>query len=322
MYFIGIDIGGTKCAVSLGNQQDRRMYIVHKKSFPTVPGRPNDTLYQISQVICTILKSFNLPTTELSGIGISCGGPLDSKKGIILSPPNLPGWDNIHVTEFIKKEFNVNTYLQNDANACAVAEWKYGAGKGYDNVIFLTFGTGLGAGLILSGRLYSGTNDMAGEIGHIRLAEDGPLGYGKSGSMEGFCSGGGIGQLGRISVKNRDHELQKSALYSLAENSEAINAKYIADFADQGDLLCKKIYQTSGERLGQGLSILIDILNPEIIIIGSIFVRSHHLLWDSAKQVVEREALKRSSSVCKIVPAGLGEAVGDYAALSVATGEY
>src|SRR5690606_15592063 len=131
----------------------------------------------------------------LAAIGISCGGPLDSRRGVILSPPNLPGWDRIPVVEVFQQAFKVPVALQNDANAGALAEWLWGAGRGSHNMIFLTFGTGMGAGLILNGQLYSGTNDLAGEVGHIRLAPDGPVGYGKAGSFEGFCSGGGIKQL-------------------------------------------------------------------------------------------------------------------------------
>ena len=97
-------------------------------------------------------------------MGISCGGPLDASSGVILSPPNLPGWDNVKIVQMIEEKFGVPCGLQNDANACALAEWRFGAGKGTKNMIFLTFGTGMGAGLILDGKLYAGTNGMAGEI--------------------------------------------------------------------------------------------------------------------------------------------------------------
>ena len=120
-----------------------------------------------------------------------------------MCPPNLPDWDNVPLVEMTEKRLGIKTILQNDANACAVAEWKFGAGRGTRNMVFLTFGTGMGAGLILDGRLYSGTNDMAGEVGHIRLAPKGPLGYGKKGSFEGFCSGGGIADLAKQTVLNK-----------------------------------------------------------------------------------------------------------------------
>lgn len=141
-----------------------------------------------------------MPEGEIAGIGISCGGPLDSRRGVILSPPNLPGWDEVPVKAYFERETGAPAMLRNDADACAVAEWRYGAGRGCRNMVFLTFGTGFGAGLILNGALYSGSCDMAGEIGHIRAPGDPayrPVGYGKSGSFEGYCSGGGIAELGR-----------------------------------------------------------------------------------------------------------------------------
>ena len=128
----------------------------------------------------------NFQGYNLKRIGISCGGPLDSKKGMIYSPPNLPGWDKCLLQRYLQMKFGVETALQNDANACALAEWLMGAGRGTSNMVFLTFGTGMGGGLILNGRLYSGTNDLGGEVGHIRLAKDGPVGFGKAGSFEGL----------------------------------------------------------------------------------------------------------------------------------------
>lgn len=133
---------------------------------------------------------------DFSAIGISCGGPLDSRRGIVFSPPNLPGWDKVPITKFFSERFHVPCFLQNNANACVLAEWKWGNGKNLDNVVFPTFGTGMGAGLILNGKLYEGAKGLAGEIGHMRLARHGPVGYGKAGSFEGVCSGGGDSAIG------------------------------------------------------------------------------------------------------------------------------
>jgi len=184
MNYVGVDIGGTKCAVVLGNDNGD---ILKKTRFDTTSYK--ETFKKICDAIADI-------TDEYSAIGISCGGPLSSKTGTIMSPPNLPDWDNVPITKMLNERFNVPVFLQNDADACALAEWKYGAGKGSENMIFLTFGTGIGAGLILGGRLYSGTCDCAGEIGHVRMTESGPVGFGKEGSFEGYCSGSGIAQLG------------------------------------------------------------------------------------------------------------------------------
>ena len=171
MAFIGIDIGGTKCAVVKGDLNG----ITDKISFATEGCE--GTLARIFDAVESLLPA--------TAIGISCGGPLDDRRGVILSPPNLPGWDEVYITDMLRDRFSIPAYLCNDANACALAEWKFGAGRGSRNMIFLTFGTGLGAGLILDGRLYSGTSGMAGEVGHVRLDDDGPVGFGKRGSFEG-----------------------------------------------------------------------------------------------------------------------------------------
>jgi glucokinase len=317
--YIGVDIGGTKCAVSLGRYEDDSIYLCDKVRFDMeLKGGPYQTINKIVQDADRLLTKNHIKKEELRGIGISCGGPLDSKRGVILSPPNLPGWDAIPIVEILEKKFGVKARLQNDANACALAEWKFGAGKGCDNVIFLTFGTGMGAGLILNGRLYSGTNDMAGEVGHIRLENYGPVGYGKSGAFEGFCSGGGIARLARIKVLERLQIGEKVSFCNSVEQLDAENAKIVGDAAEAGDELAKEIYRISGQYLGRGLSVLIDILNPQVIVIGSIFSRSRELLWPAAEEVIRQESLSYARNVCRVVPASLGEAIGDYAAMATA----
>jgi glucokinase len=275
-----------------------------------------EQLFQIGE---EMLAESNLLPEHLSGIGISCGGPLSSKKGLILSPPNLPGWDNVPMVELAEKRFGIKTILQNDANACAIAEWKFGAGRGYRNVIFLTFGTGMGAGLILDGKLYSGTTDLAGEVGHIRLDKLGPVGFGKEGSFEGFCSGGGIAQLAQIKVRKKLQMGEKISFCSSMDELPKLTAKIVADAAFSGDPVALDIYKTCGYYLGAGLSLLIDILNPEIIILGSIFGRAKELLEPYMREVIDAEAIYDSNSVCKIVPALLSENIGDMAALCLAS---
>ena len=149
---------------------------MRKEKFPTAD--PESTLRRVEEIIES--------ADTICAIGISCGGPLDCARGRILSPPNLPGWDEVPVVSRLADRFGVPVRLANDADACALAEWRFGAGRGTQNMIFLTFGTGLGAGLILDGRLYRGASSSAGEVGHIRMAVDGPLGYGKRGSLEGL----------------------------------------------------------------------------------------------------------------------------------------
>ena len=313
MYILGFDIGGTKSAVVTARWDGTNIQLLKKEKCPTdLTISPKAMIERLIGMADTILEKTPV------AIGISCGGPLDDAKGILLGPPNLPGWDHVEIVGQIKAHYGVPTHLQNDANACAVAEWKFGAGRGTRNMIFLTFGTGLGAGLILNGRLYSGTNGNAGEVGHLRLSPDGPIGYGKRGSFEGFCSGGGIAQLGYSMAQEQSARGLSPRYYREGMIPSEVTAKTIADAAEAGDELAIEVYRRSGEALGKGLSILIDILNPERIVIGSIFARSHTLLWDAAKQQIEKEALAPSANCCSVVPAELGEQIGDYAAVATA----
>ncbi len=317
---LGLDIGGTKCAVVLGRTDEEKPDIIDRISFPT------ETRLGLNHSLDTIFRHIDLMTgkhglspEKVKALGISCGGPLDSKTGMVMSPPNLPGWDNVPLVKLITDKYGIRAGIQNDANACALAEWKFGAGRGTENMIFMTFGTGLGSGLILNGSLYSGTNDMAGEIGHIRMCSTGPVGYGKAGSWEGFCSGGGIAQLAKTVILEKWQVGESVSFCKTSEDYDNMNARTVAEAAISGDETALGIYRTSGEYLGRGLSILIDILNPEMIVIGSIFARSKELLEPYAMKIIESEALALSRNVCKIVPAQLGENLGDYAALSVAT---
>jgi glucokinase len=313
-YYLGIDIGGTKCSVIAGTED---MQILKKTGFPTETSKgPGHAINLLLKSASEIVENFGL--NQLKAIGISCGGPLDSTKGIVQSPPNLPGWNDIPIVNLFKDKFNVPVFLQNDANACALAEWKFGAGRGTQNMVFLTFGTGMGGGIIINGRLYSGTNDLAGEVGHIRLADEGPRAYGKKGSFEGFCSGTGIALLAKQIIREKFALKQSVSFCDTPENINQITAKDVAEAAFSGDKTAIKILEISGEYLGKGLSLLIDILNPQKIVIGSIYVRCRQFIEPACLEMIRQEALEPARAVCSIVPAALGEEVGDYASLSVA----
>lgn len=309
---LGFDIGGTKCAICVGEEVDGKLLIRNKKMIAT---DHSISPYEMIDKMCSLAEEM---TDDLDVIGISCGGPLDSKNGIIMSPPNLPGWDNIKIVEYLEKKYNTRAFLENDANACAVAEWKYGAGMGCENMIFMTFGTGLGAGLILDGHLYRGTSDMAGEVGHIRLDKFGPVGYGKAGSFEGFCSGGGLAQLGRMYAMESLQMGKSVSFCKIFADLDKITAKSIAECANNDEQDAVEVFETCGKMLGKGLSILIDILNPEKIVLGSIFERCENLLREKMQEVLEVECLSYALDVCKVVPAELGDDIGDYAALAIA----
>lgn len=309
-YFLGIDIGGTKCAICLGTKESTPK-ILDKLKFDTVVSRGYvEIIDEIIDSCKAVLSKNKLSNEDVLACGISCGGPLDSKRGIIMSPPNLPDWDNVPITEIISNELEIPCVLRNDADACALAEWKFGAGVGSKNMIFLTFGTGMGAGLILNSQLYSGTSGTAGEVGHIRLTDEGPLGHGKQGSFEGYCSGGGIQNLATEMFENYNGKT------TLAKIS--LTAKNIAVAANNGDEFAISVYNKCGEILGLGLSVLIDILNPEKIVIGSIFQRSGNLLIESMQKVINEQTLEINRNTCKIVSAKLGDEIGDFAAICVA----
>jgi glucokinase len=312
---VGIDIGGTKCAVCVGQLTATSISVTAKQRFLT-PSSPRKALNRCADALDAIITT--IPDKTIRAIGISCGGPLDSRKGLILAPPNLPGWDCVDVITPFQKRFGIPVALQNDANACALAEWRWGAGQGCKNLIFLTFGTGMGAGLILDNRLYSGTNDLGGEVGHIRLADKGPIGYGKAGSFEGFCSGGGIARLAQERASRAIRSGNAPSFCAGESDLHLITAESVGCAAQQGDPLAIHVYETVGYYLGRGLAILVDILNPEMIIIGSIYGRQKDLLETITLRSLREEALTQALSVCKIVPAGLGEQVGDMAGLAVA----
>lgn len=302
--YVGIDIGGTKCAVVLGDAEGR---IVKKIKFETTD--KEETLSRIFNAV-----------GEMSGfdrIGISCGGPLDEENGIILSPPNLPGWDEVHIVDMLVERFGVPTRIMNDANACAVAEWRFGAGMGTKNMVFLTFGTGLGAGLILDGKLYSGSCGFAGEVGHIRLSDYGPAGYGKCGSFEGFCSGGGLRELGRGLAREY---IQRGEIPSFVANSslELFTVADMAGAARMGDDCALEAFEICGKMLGKGLSIICDMLNPDAVVIGSIYERCRDLLEKNTLKWLRQEALPAVSGHVKVLPAALGDKIGDLAAIAVA----
>jgi len=305
---IGIDIGGTKCALSLGEYAADSVRILHREEFPTKGLAWQVVLEEFAaRIDRTVGQAGDL---ELLNIGISCGSPLDSRAGVILSPPNLPGWDDVPVVKFFSDRYRVPVHLQNDANACAYAEWRFGAGRGTRNMVFMTFGTGFGAGIIIDGRLYSGTNDNAGEIGHIRLAPTGPVGYHKEGSAEGFCSGGGMTRLAFMRAKERGIVLP-----------DDFSTKELFRRIDAGDGFCREVFRESAAHLGMALSYVIDILNPELIVLGGVFMRQQERFLSEILPIVEREALPQSNKVCRIVGAGLSENIGDYAALAVANME-
>ena len=323
-YTIGLDIGGTKCAVLLGRGEIPVRcddFILDRAAFPTESKKGlEQALQKLYRNIEEMMEKHRLVPADILGIGVSCGGPLDSKKGIIMGPPNLYGWDYVPIVQMLQERYRIPAHVQNDANACALAEWRFGAARGTQNAVFLTFGTGMGAGLILDGRLYSGTSDMAGEVGHMRLAEDGPVGFGKSQvPLKAFAAAAGSPSLPAAKplrpFKTAFHPLialqwrawrpspQKP---SLRPPTQAMPPR-------------KRFTVFAGKSWAWACALITDIINPEIIVIGSIFERSHSLLWPAAKEVWGRVSASLFSTLLqRSFPRAQGILIGDYAALSVA----
>ncbi len=298
---IGLDLGGTKCAVSRVRAGAVEEIIRVRTG-------------EFAATFATLKDAIGSLAMENPVFGISCGGPLDARRGVIGTPPNLhSSWHGVDIGRRLTDKFGGQATLMNDANACALAEWRFGAGRGCQHMVFLTAGTGMGAGLILNGRLYEGANGDAGEAGHLRLAPDGPTGFGKAGSFEGFCSGGGIARLAGIFVQQRG-----GAAPDWYAPDGQTTTRQVADAAKAGEPLARTIMSAAGTRLGEALAILIDLLNPERIVLGGYYPRCHELLDAAMQASLAREALPHALAACRIVPAELGETIGSHGAIAIA----
>ena len=312
---VGVDIGGTKTAVVLSIEPPS---VLERIEFPTKQAKgPEPAVRLIKEGIHNLLTKHKL---KPAAIGVSCGGPLDHLAGVIQAPPNRSTWVDVPIKAILEEEFGIPCRLENDANAGAVAEHRFGAGQGCRNMVFLTMGTGLGAGIIADGHLYHGTNDFAGEIGHVRLTRSGPVGYHKAGSVEGWASGGGMAQVALKAVEAARRRKEPTLLAEILQRGKTLTAREVALAAGKGDATAIRILRSTGKRLGAVLAILVDILNPERIVIGGLAMRLGDTLLGRAREVMQREALPYSSAVCQVVPAALDERIGDVAALCVAMG--
>ena len=314
---LGVDIGGTKCMVCLGEASDNgEIAILKKVRFETDPDNPEQSMEHIADELAKMLEGYEGGNPV--AIGVSVGGYVDSKNGVIVSTPVIPMLKNYPIGEMLSKRFGAPAFVQNDANACALAEWKYGAGKGCNDMVFLTCGTGLGAGLILNGKIYEGACSNAGEVGHIRLSSIGPVGCGKAGSFEGFCSGAGIAQFAQTRALEALQSSKPFAFAPTVQSVASISAKTLAESAKSGDKDALKIFSQVGEYLGKGLAIIVDILNPQRIVLGSVYERCEDLLKESMKKALFEEAQYASASAVEILPAKLGDDIGLYAAFAIA----
>lgn len=307
---IGLDIGGTKTAIVEGAFDGR---ILRRIELSTEAWRPfAETSPNLYRTIQGLLDAAREAGRHVVAISVSVGGPLVIESGILLDPPHLPGWRDLRLRDHLMAAFpGLPVFVEHDGNAGALAEFHFGAGRGRPHLrhlVFLTCGTGLGAGLIVNGQVLRGATDTAGEVGHLRLAPDGPVGYGKAGSWEGFASGAGL-----VNLAVRLFPDRWSAETPIRQLVEAMLADEPAALA---------VAAEAGRWMGRGIAILLDTLNPQLVVIGTLGVVLGERLLASTRATVAAEALPAAVAGCEIVPAGLGRAVGDVASLMAALTRY
>lgn len=317
-HVVGIDIGGTKLATVVA---DKTGHILGKVRKPTHSEKgPEYAIGLLFDMVREVVSQVGLEQTSISAIGVSCGGPLDTKTGIVYSPPNLPGWDALPLKALLESEFQVPVIIENDANASALAEFRFGGGRGYSAVLYMTMSTGIGGGIVIDGQVYHGANDSAGEVGHQILLPNGPrCGCGKRGCLEALCSGPAIARRAQAALqKQRKGGKSPTALLALAdERIEAIKSEHVLAAARTGDALALELVQETAYYMGWGIANLVNILNPDIVLLGTIAVAAGDLLLDPIRETVSKFAMTRPAEAVHIAPAELGDALGDLAAVAL-----
>lgn len=255
----GIDIGGTKIALAVADLDGR---IIERRRFParTAERGPHAIM---EEALAEIESMLGKTGACLTATGIGCAGPLDRKRGLILSPPNLRGWDEFPVVKIVEERLGVPALLDNDANAAALGEHRHGAGQGYRHLVYITQSTGIGGGVIVRGELVHGVCDGAGEVGHMTVLPDGPeCGCGGRGCLEALCSGTGIARRAR-------ERLAASEASSLSSLSPAeVTARTVAEAARAGDAVAAAVWDEMIHYLAVGVGNLFNVLAPEAVIIG------------------------------------------------------
>ena len=306
---LGLDIGGTKTACVEGTLDGQ---VLQRMEMPTRPTEPfAATFREIVANAKSLIARAHRERRNIAAISVSIGGPLKIGEGVLIDPPHLPGWHGVALKAQLQQAFpEIPVYVEHDGNAGALAEFHFGVGKGrrdMQHLIFLTFGTGIGAGFIVNGRILRGATDTAGEIGHWRLAEDGPLAFGKRGCWESFASGAGLIHLAAQMFPERwkqETPIRDLVAAILQDDREAM-----------------EVAQVAGHWMGRGLALLIDALNPQVIVFGSLGVVLGQRILGPARKVIAEEALPQAAAACELVPSALGSSIGDIAALMAAITE-
>ena len=303
-YRIGVDVGGTNVKIAL---VDKEGSIVYSNTTPTRAEMGYEyTISNIKQAIVDLMKETKTDKTTIEGIGFGFPGQIDCDAGVVRVSPNIPGWINVPVAKIIEKEFGIPTKVDNDVRCAALGELAFGAGKGCQDLICITVGTGIGSGLIINGKLVRGADNAAGEIGHIKLQmHDGPIcGCGDTGCMEAFASGPSIVAMAQEYILGG-----KSTKYRELANPE-ITPYIVAEAAKQGDKVALKIFERMGEYIGIGLASVVNLLNPEKIVIGGGVADAGDILFTPLINTLKKRAMPIQAKSVSVVPAQLGNAAG------------
>ncbi len=313
---LGIDIGGTKVALCLATSDGS---ILGKSRVANIDSDSDVILPQIVTEARRLLQANGLTTGELGAIGICSPAPHDIENGIILSPYNMPGWRNVPIRDYLAKELNTRAFMENDANAGALAEWFFGIGRQCKNMLYLTMSTGIGGGVITNGHLVQGANHNAGEVGHIVLdiADDAPLcGCGQRGCFEAFC--GGRAMALQVQKELAKGNITTSIIDFAGGEIENIDMIAIEKAVRVGDDYANKVWNNMCLRNAQGIGILVNSLNPDMIVLGTLAWAVGDLFMKPLMEALPRFAWPQMLADCQIVPSELRRDIGEYAGISVA----
>lgn len=311
MNFLGIDIGGTKMALSIGNERGE---ILADQRFPTDTANPQATLTQAVQVAEELIAKAGLTAEKIDAIGISSPGPMCSKRRMILTTPNMKGWDHFKVGDFIENHFKRPTFMQNDANGAGLAEYSFGACKGKD-LIYLTMSTGIGAGIICNGQLVAGTNDLGGEVGHMTLDLNGPLcGCGKTGCWEAYCGGKNFADQVRADIASGT---QTSILKEAGGDPARIGMQEVRAAIRSGDAYACRKWDVFIEKMAHAVGNLLQAFNPEAIVMGTLAIHGGDLFIPQMMERLPKYAWKGCMDVCRIEASALKN-IGELSAIAIA----
>ncbi len=304
-YRIGVDIGGTNIKIALVDFDGK---IIYSNTTPTRAEMGYEAgVNNIKQAIKDLMQETNQDSKTIEAIGFGLPGQIDYKEGVVKNLPNIPGWVNIPLGKIIEEEFSIPTRLDNDVRCAALGELNFGAGKGCENLICITIGTGIGSGIVLNGKLVRGASNAAGEIGHIKMdLNGGPLcGCGDYGCFEAYASGPSIVSMAKEYISGG-----KSAKYKEMAADGIITPYLVAQAALQGDAVSIQIFKQMGKIIGTGLSSVINLLNPEKIIIGGGVADAGEILLEPIRNTVIERAMPIQAHTVAIVPAQLANAAG------------